>query len=138
MKHQEKYLIATGCNSCKSESFGLGPNRIENESFSIDSLFPKTSQVDVPTKESESSGGSCSYYEAEVYSPALDQTQTVECKDVMHALGLTHAEINIFKEVWRSAAARKGKQKKGHTQVRGAEKIKFFADENLLLVKAGK
>ena len=86
----------------------------------------------------ENSGGSCSYYETDVYSVALDTTQKVECKDVMTALQLTHDEMNIFKEVWRSAAARLGKQKEGHTALRGAHKIKFFADENLARVKRQK
>lgn len=86
----------------------------------------------------ENSGGSCSYYETNVYSVALDTTQKVECKDVMTALQLTHDEMNIFKEVWRSAAARLGKQKEGHTALRGAHKIKFFADENLARAKRQK
>ena len=88
-----------------------------------------------PKTAPENSGGSCSYYEAEVYSVALDTTQKVECKDVMTTLQLTHDEMNIFKEVWRSAAARLGKQKEGHTALRGAQKIKFFADENLARAK---
>lgn len=79
----------------------------------------------------ENSGGSCSYYEKNVYSVALNKVQLVECKDVMTALELNHDEINMFKEIWRSAAARQGKKKEGHTALRGANKIFFFADENL-------
>lgn len=83
----------------------------------------------------ESSGGSCDYYKIIVYNVAMDITQTVECKDVMSALQLNHEEMNIFKEVWRSAASRLGKKKAGHTQLRGAEKVKFFADENIARVR---
>ena len=86
----------------------------------------------------ENSGGSCSYYEKNVYSVALNKVQLVECKDVMTALELNHDEINMFKEIWRSAAARQGKKKEGHTALRGAHKIKFFADENLARVKRQK
>lgn len=85
----------------------------------------------------ESSGGSCDYYKADVYSVELDTVQSVECKDVMHSLGLNHAEINMFKEIWRGAAARQGKKKEGSTPLRGAQKIKFFADENHALVSKG-
>lgn len=91
-----------------------------------------------PRKKQEDSGGSCDYYKLEAYSVNLGKTQTVECKDIMHELSLNHAEMNMFKEIWRTAAARKGKKKKGHTPLRGAEKIKFFADENLELIKAGR
>jgi len=97
-----------------------------------------TRPTSTPESTPESSGGSCNYYKAEVYSLELDKTQEVECKDVMHALKLNHAEINIFKEIWRGAAARQGKAKAGSTPLRGAQKIKYFADENLGLVEKGK
>lgn len=81
------------------------------------------------TKESESSGGSCNYYKVQIENPTThDAPYIAECNDVIEALEMTFAESNMFKEIWRTAAARTlGKKKAGHTAKRGAEKILFFA-----------
>jgi hypothetical protein len=39
---------------------------------------------------------------------------------------------NIFKEIWRTANARKGNAKKGHTFMRAAEKIYHYASRILV------
>ena len=86
----------------------------------------------------EDSGGSCDYYKVDIMNPTTpsnnegehmdDATYTAECNDIIEALDMTYAEANMFKEIWRTAAARTlGKQKAGHTTERGAEKIVFFA-----------
>jgi hypothetical protein len=86
----------------------------------------------------EDSGGSCNYYQVDVMNPTTpsnnegehmnDATYTAECNDIIESLDMTYAEANMFKEIWRTAAARTlGKQKAGHTTQRGAEKIVFFA-----------
>jgi len=76
----------------------------------------------------ENSGGSCSYYVVDVECPQHLDPYTAECGDIVDALELTPNEANIFKELWRTAAARKGKKKQGHTTIRAAEKIQFYAN----------
>lgn len=76
----------------------------------------------------ENSGGSCDYYIVNVECPIHLDPYTAECGDIMDALELTPNEANIFKELWRTAAARKGKYKAGHTSLRAAEKCVFFSN----------
>ena len=78
----------------------------------------------------ESSGGSCGYYDINI-----TELGEVRCLDVIDALELTYAEANIFKEIWRGSAARRGLEKEGNTALRGAKKIQFFAEHNLQYVK---
>lgn len=83
----------------------------------------------------EVSGGSCDYYRVEIKAPTTETQDTyiAECNDVIEALNMTYAEANIFKEIWRTAAARElGKVKGGHTTQRGAEKILFFAKRHCI------
>ena len=80
--------------------------------------------------EPESSGGSCGYYDINI-----TELGEVRCLDVIDALELTYAEANIFKEIWRGSAARRGLEKEGNTALRGAKKIQFFAEHNLQYVK---
>ena len=95
--------------------------------------------VEVPVEEgskaakAENSGGSCDYYSVFIENPTTPDTDpyTAECNDVIEALDMTFAESNMFKEIWRTAAARTlGKEKEGHTTKRGAEKIRFFSDRH--------
>ena len=84
---------------------------------------------------SENSGGSCDYYKVAVSNPttAGNPTYVAECNDMIEALDMTYAEANMFKEIWRTAAARTlGKVKEGNTTKRGAEKILFFAKRNAI------
>lgn len=85
----------------------------------------------------ENSGGSCSYYEVKVKFPTKENKEKyiAECNDIIHALDMNISEANIFKEIWRLAAARQGKQKKGNTTMRGWEKIKWMADTELSILK---
>lgn len=85
--------------------------------------------------QEEDSGGSCDYYRVKVYKPTTaEHPYVAECNDVIEELDMTYAEANIFKEIWRTAAARTlGKKKAGHTNVRGAEKVLFFAKRNAIL-----
>jgi len=80
----------------------------------------------------ENSGLSCSYYEIGVDEPHLfhrgKTPYTAECGEIMSALNMTIEEQNIFKELFRTAAARKGKEKEGNNPLRAAEKIVFFAN----------
>lgn len=74
-------------------------------------------------------GGLVSYYLVKIEHPQRqDQAPyQAECEDIIQALGLTFDEGNIFKAIWRSANARKGKSKPGNTALRDAEKIIHYA-----------
>ena len=76
----------------------------------------------------EYTGGSVSYYKVQVNSPTSGgDPYMAECNDVIEALGMNYAEGNAFKALWRRAAARLGKSKKGYTDgLYDAEKVVFF------------
>lgn len=88
----------------------------------------------------EDSGGSCDYYKVPITHPTTAKKGYIaECNDVIEALDMSYAEANMFKEIWRTAAARTlGKLKAGHNEIRGAEKIEFFSARNKILKLAGK
>jgi hypothetical protein len=56
----------------------------------------------------EYTGGSVSYYQVPVNNPTtLQKSHTLaECNDIIEALGMSYAEGNAFKAIWRAAAAR--------------------------------
>ncbi len=85
-------------------------------------------EVPESTKSPENSGLSCNYYVVDIKRPtSVGVPYTAECNDITETLGMTATEANIFKEIWRTAAARTlGKEKAGHTAKRGAEKVAFF------------
>lgn len=89
-------------------------------------------ETSVKEEKPEDSGGSCEYYRVHIPKPTTAISSYVaECNDVIETLGMTYAEANMFKEIWRSAAARTlGRLKAGHSEQRGAEKIEFFAKRN--------
>lgn len=78
---------------------------------------------------SNNGGGFTNYYLVRVDHPQREEQQPyqAECEDIIEALELTFDEGNIFKEIWRSANARKGNGKPGNTAMRGAEKIVHYA-----------
>lgn len=84
-------------------------------------------QVEEPKEKGKQNltGGSVNYYTVKV------KDQPVECGDVMDALQLTAHEYNIFKEIWRTANARLGNGKPGHTALYGAEKVAYYANRIL-------
>lgn len=72
-------------------------------------------------------GGSSDYYKVLIDCPTSGgEPYFVECNDVIEALGMTFAEGNVLKAVWRVAAARKGNGKPGNTELYDSEKIVFF------------
>ena len=86
----------------------------------------------------ENSGGSVSYYKVSIDKPTtLPAPYEAECNDIIEALGMNFAEGNIFKALWRRAAARRGVRKGGYDQGKyDAEKILFFA-QRLIVMKKG-
>lgn len=87
--------------------------------------------------EAEHTGGSVNYYKVHVANPTtLPEAYDAEANDIIESLGLTFAEGNLFKAIWRMAADRNGKKKKGNNSVYDAEKLVFFAERVLVHEKA--
>ncbi len=83
----------------------------------------------------EYTGGSVNYYRVPVSFPTTPEQDRyiAECNDIIEALDLNYAEGNVLKALWRIAANRKGKSKRGYKDgVYDAEKIVFFGQRVLL------
>ena len=78
----------------------------------------------------EYTGGSVSYYRAKVKRPTSGgDPYEAECNDIIEALRMNYAEGNAFKALWRRAAARVGKSKRGYTTgLYDAEQVVFFGE----------
>lgn len=81
----------------------------------------------------ELSGGLVSYYLSWVAHPQRPEQAPymAECEDIIESLELNPDEANIFKEIWRTANARKGNGKPGNTAVRAAEKYVHYGQRLL-------
>jgi|ERR1700758_1493789 len=83
---------------------------------------------------SKATGLSVNYYTVEVKNPHARDPYTVECLDVISSLGMTFAEGEAFKAIWRSCAARTlGLIKPGSNPdgVYDAEKVVFYGNRIL-------
>ena len=80
------------------------------------------SEVYVDNATEEHTGGSSSYYDLTI-GPT-----TIKCLDIIEGLGMSYNEGNVFKAVWRIAAAKQGRTKKGNNMHYDAEKIVFFGE----------
>lgn len=81
--------------------------------------------TDIP----EYTGGKTTYYMVDILSPTDPEADpyTAECQDIIEALGMNFNEGNAFKALWRRAAARLGKSKRGYTDGHyDAEKVAFY------------
>lgn len=74
----------------------------------------------------ELTGGTSAYYRVR-----LPDGHEVDAIDLIEALALNFSEGNIFKALWRRAAARLGIGKPGTTSLYDAEKIVFFGEREL-------
>lgn len=96
---------------------------------------PAAGSMEAP-EEKKPTGGSNSYYRVRVTNPTTPgvDSYTAECNDVIEALGMTFAEGNVFKALWRSCAARTlGDVKPGMAAdgIYDAEKMVFFSQRVL-------
>lgn len=74
--------------------------------------------------ENKPTGLRTNYYLARVDHPQREDQPpyTAECEDIIEALGMDFDEGNVFKSLWRTAAARMGNVKPGLSEVYEAEK----------------
>lgn len=111
------------CTRC-GETMGISPE-----------FCPACLKSDAKTTE-EHTGGSSSYYVVDVKSPTTaPEPYKAECNDIIESLDMTFAEANVFKAVWRRAAQRQGRVKKGNNSLYDAEKMVFFSERVLILEK---
>lgn len=107
------------------------------EMFSGKELLKEAQDLMSALQEAEHTGGSVNYYKVHVANPTtLPEAYDAEANDIIESLGLTFAEGNLFKAIWRMAADRNGKKKKGNNSVYDAEKLVFFAERVLVQEKA--
>ena len=96
-----------------------------------DTLERRPDADTTPEPEEEYTGKSVSYYTVTVSKPTNPDREPydAECNDIIEALGMSYAEGNAFKAIWRRCAARTlGKAKRGYTDgLYDAEKAHFFA-----------
>lgn len=85
----------------------------------------------------ELTGLRVNYYLADVAHPQREDQSPyrAECEDIIETLEMTFDEANIFKAIWRSAAARKGNSKPDHKALYDAEKMVHYAGRNLRRLK---
>ena len=78
-------------------------------------------------------GGRVNYYLVHIDHPQREDqpAYTAECEDIISELNMTFDEANIFKEIWRSANARKGNGKPDHKALYGAQKMVHYSERNL-------
>lgn len=89
----------------------------------------------------EYTGGSVSYYTVSVTHPINEQADPydAECIDIIDALQMTPNEANAFKALWRRAAARLGKSKRGYVDgLYDAEKVEFYGRRLVELERRGR
>lgn len=83
------------------------------------------------TTPAKPTGGKLSgkhYYQVSITSPMNPELPpcTVECADIIEALGMTFNEGEAFKAVWRGAAARQGRGKPGNDAQYDADKAAHY------------
>lgn len=116
--------------------YAFRSDELELLSTSLDRKLAKAGLNTLADLE-EHTGGSVGYYKVHVANPTtLPEAYYAEANDIIESLGLTFAEGNLFKAIWRMAADRNGKKKKGNNSVYDAEKLVFFAERVLAHEKA--
>ena len=76
----------------------------------------------------QSTGGSVDYYKCHVADPiSKGEPYTAESIDIIEALGMTFAEGEAFKAIWRTCTGRMGGAVKADNKaLYNAEKVEFF------------
>lgn len=108
--------------------------RIQNEA-KLSPPPPPPAPPAVPTAgvPKKLTGGSSDYYKVKIEKPTTEfkLPYEAECNDIIEALNMSFAEGNVFKALWRRAAARLDNGKPGTTSKYDAEKMVFFSKREL-------
>lgn len=91
---------------------------------------PLPKPVEVKAAAPALTGGKSDHYQVQMMVRCGDGKPDIEvqfdCNDLIEELEMNFAEGEVFKAVWRKAAARLGKGKPGHQPLYDAQKIEFF------------
>jgi hypothetical protein len=82
-----------------------------------------------PREAAQKTGGSVDYYKCHVADPVDPNARpyTAESIDIIEALGMTFAEGEAFKAIWRTCTGRMGGAVKADNKaLYNAEKVEFF------------
>lgn len=81
-----------------------------------------------PRAAEQKTGGSVDYYKCHVADPiSKGEPYTAESIDIIEALGMTFAEGEAFKAIWRTCTGRMGGAVKADNKaLYNAEKVEFF------------
>jgi len=105
-----------------------------NDCATCQSNFEKVCDATVeamlnPLKAQQKTGGSVDYYKCHVADPIDPNAKpyTAESIDIIEALGMTFAEGEAFKAIWRTCTGRMGGAVKADNKaLYNAEKVEFF------------
>ena len=130
------YVLAPETNTCTGCAFENIPchkflNPLPFTCSDLDCIFVKVITI-LTNKDSGLNG---SYYEVKINHPTKPDKEPylAECNDITEALKMTPHEYNIFKSVWRKAAARLGNGKADSKALYDAQKCLFAAQRMVVL-----
>lgn len=125
-------------DTLKEENLEFTPAFQVPDLDTVDAEPPAIEKLRAKAAKGEYTGGSTSYYKIRIDHPTSPDfvPYDAECNDIIEALEMSFAEGNAFKAIWRRAAARLGKTKKGYTDgLYDAEKVVFFGQRMVAVEK---
>ena len=124
VKHDHYYNEGVMCGACLLNIGAQDYPRVPYDPNSI--ATPKL--IPEPAAE-QKTGGSVDYYKCHVADPIDPNAKpyTAESIDIIEALGMTFAEGEAFKAIWRTCTGRMGGAVKADNKaLYNAEKVEFF------------
>ena len=105
---------------CSSADYKAAQAKREGPTLQPDAQWPRTAE--------QKTGGSVDYYKCHVADPiSKGEPYTAESIDIIEALGMTFAEGEAFKAIWRTCTGRMGGAVKADNKaLYNAEKVEFF------------
>lgn len=120
--------VGENCPSCRVNKVGVEPSATWPRT-PYDPSCIKPNLIPEPEPEAaQKTGGSVDYYKCHVADPISGcAPYTAESIDIIEALGMTFAEGEAFKAIWRTCTGRMGGAvKAGNKALYNAEKVEFF------------
>lgn len=117
-KHDVKVFDARGCKACALE-----------KELALTLAMEDHDKKQEPKAAQQKTGGSVDYYKCHVADPIDPNAKpyTAESIDIIEALGMTFAEGEAFKAIWRTCTGRMGGAVKADNKaLYNAEKVEFF------------
>lgn len=121
-KHNLKMAYNKDCPACTAQR----REDRQRVKYDPDNIAPPK-LIPEPAAE-QKTGGSVDYYKCHVADPiSQGEPYTAESIDIIEALGMTFAEGEAFKAIWRTCTGRMGGAVKADNKaLYNAEKVEFF------------